>query len=144
MRVVRAGLVNASGSEHQTEVPHKLISNNASISVVSCIVSLVREHAGIQKSIRSNTWKSPCQHLPLQCSIATRQMSDHLTFLVSVLPSFDNLQHRAVRHTYNGQTKPFKFVVIQKNNQKAFSVNDHFLYSPDLNVWFRGDMVRRN
>ena len=50
------------------------------------------------------------------------------------IASIDNLQHRAVRHTYNGQTKPFKFVVVQKNNQKAFSVNDHFLYSPDLNV----------
>ena len=59
MRVVRAVLLIASGSEHQTKLPHKLISNNASISVVGCIVSLVREHAGIQKSVRSNTWKSP-------------------------------------------------------------------------------------
>lgn len=51
--------VNASGSERQTKVPHKLISNNAGINVVGCIVSIVHEHAGIQKSVRSNTWKSP-------------------------------------------------------------------------------------
>ena len=27
---------------------------------------------------------------------------------------------------------------------KSFIVGDHFLYSCDLNVWFRGDIVRRN
>ena len=27
---------------------------------------------------------------------------------------------------------------------KASSIGDHFLYSHDLNVWFRGDTVRRN
>ena len=27
---------------------------------------------------------------------------------------------------------------------RASSVGDHFIYSCDLNVWFRGDIVRRN
>ena len=27
---------------------------------------------------------------------------------------------------------------------KASFIGDHFLYSHDLNVWFRGDIVRRN
>ena len=27
---------------------------------------------------------------------------------------------------------------------RASSVGDHFLYSHDLNVWFRCDIVRRN
>ena len=27
---------------------------------------------------------------------------------------------------------------------KSFFFNDHFLYSHDLNVWFRGDTVKRN
>ena len=27
---------------------------------------------------------------------------------------------------------------------RASFVGDNFLYSPDLEVWFRGDMVRRN
>lgn len=27
---------------------------------------------------------------------------------------------------------------------KAFLIGDHFLYSHDLNVWFRGDAARRN
>ena len=30
------------------------------------------------------------------------------------------------------------------NNQEVFLVGDHFLYSHDLNTWFRGDIVRRN
>ena len=30
------------------------------------------------------------------------------------------------------------------NNREPFSVGDHFRYSHDLHVCFRGDIVRRN